>query len=465
MTISDIMSTLERLGASPRKSLGQNFLHDKNLAKWIVEKLEIQKTDHVIEIGPGLGALTSEIISRGVSATLLEKDKLFSSFLRQKFLSDRVALLEGDALAYDVREAFPRQPAKVIGNLPYYMSTPILFHFTRQPCPFRQLVFTLQKEVADRLVARPRSAAFGSLSVLVQARWHVIKLRVLPPSVFFPPPRVDSAVVLLKPKQPEEVPLCDWVVFERLVKAGFSERRKQVRKALGKLSTSEAVGRGLEAAAIHQSARAEEISLEQWLALTNALSPLKEHGTNPDEMLQVVDRDDLPTAERNRAQVHKEKLLHRAVHVLVTNRQGEVLLQKRSFRKDQFPRCWDSSASGHVDGGESYDECATRELREELGLVAPVRFLAKIPASEQTGFEFIALYTASGNEPLDLDQFEIESASYFPLETIERWIERRPSDFAPGFLECYRVARVCLEKASSRGAENLAAGRIGESLS
>jgi len=130
------------------------------------------------------------------------------------------------------------------------------------------------------------------------------------------------------------------------------------------------------------------------------------------------------------------------VHVMVVNRQGELLLQKRSFRKDQFPRRWDSSASGHVDAGESYEECAARELREELGLKTPVRFVARIPASEQTGFEFIALYTASGNEPLNLDQFEIETAGYFPLETIERWIQRRPGDFAPGFLECYRVWKV-----------------------
>lgn len=441
MTISDIMSTLDKLGAAPRKSLGQNFLHDKNLAKWIVEKLEIQKGDHVIEIGPGLGALTSEILRRRVSATLLEKDKLFSSFLRQEFSSDQVTILEGDALAYDVREAFPRQPVRVIGNLPYYMSTQFLFHFTQRPCPFQQMIFTLQKEVADRLVARPGTADFGSLSVLLQARWHVIRLRVLPPAVFFPTPRVDSAVVLLKPKEPDKIPLCDWILFERLVKAGFSERRKQARKVLGKVVGSEAAGQGLAAASINESARAEEISLEQWFALTNALGPLKMQGTIPGEMLQVVDCNDLPTVERNRAQVHQEKLLHRAVHVMVVNGQGEVLLQKRSFRKDQFPRRWDSSASGHVDAGESYDECATRELREELGLKTPVRFVARIPASEQTGFEFIALYTASGDEPLNLDPFEIETAGYFPLKTIERWIQRRPGDFAPGFLECYRVAR------------------------
>ena len=329
MTISDIMSTLDRLGAAPRKSLGQNFLHDKNLVKWIAEKLELQKGDHVIEIGPGLGALTSEILRRGVSATLLEKDKLFSSFLRRKFSSDRVTILEGDALAYDVREAFPRQPARVIGNLPYYMSTSLLFHFTQQPCPFQQMIFTLQKEVADRLVARPGSPDFGSLSVLLQARWHVIRLRVLPPSVFFPPPRVDSAAVRLRPKKPDEIPLCDWILFERLVKAGFSERRKQVRKALGKVVGSDAAGQGLAAASISESARAEEISLEQWFALTNALGPLRAQETSSGEMLQVVDCNDLPTVERNRAEVHQERLLHRAVHVLVVNRLGEVLLQKR----------------------------------------------------------------------------------------------------------------------------------------
>jgi 16S rRNA (adenine1518-N6/adenine1519-N6)-dimethyltransferase len=247
---------------------------------------------------------------------------------------------------------------------------------------------------------------------------------------------------MLRPKEPDEVPLCNWILFERLVKAGFSERRKQVRKALGKVAGSDAAGQALAAASISETARAEEISLEQWFALTNALAPLKVQGTSPGEMLQVVDCSDLPTVERSRAQVHQEKLLHRAVHVMVVNRQGELLLQKRSFRKDQFPRRWDSSASGHVDAGESYEECAARELREELGLKTPVRFVARIPASEQTGFEFIALYTASGDEPLNLDQFEIEAAGYFPLETAERWIQHRPGDFAPGFLECYRVWKV-----------------------
>ena len=147
------MSALDSLGAAPRKSLGQNFLHDKNLASWIVEKLEIESGDHVVEIGPGLGALTEEIMRRGVSATLLEKDRAFAKYLREKFDRPDVEVIEGDALEYDTRVEFLYRPAKLIGNLPYYLSSALLFHFTAEPCPFEHMVFTVQKEMADRLSA------------------------------------------------------------------------------------------------------------------------------------------------------------------------------------------------------------------------------------------------------------------------------------------------------------------------
>ena len=191
------MSTLEALGASPRKSFGQNFLHDENLARWIVDRLELLPGDHVIEIGPGLGALTGQIVRRGVSATLLEKDRLFAGFLRQKFSGSGIELIEGDAIRYDARNAFLLRPVKVLGNLPYYMSSQLIFHFCAEPSPFDRMVFTVQKEMADRLAAGPGSKDYGSISIIIQSRWRVEKLRVLPPSVFMPRPQVDSVVILL----------------------------------------------------------------------------------------------------------------------------------------------------------------------------------------------------------------------------------------------------------------------------
>ena len=131
------MSTLDALGASPRKSLGQNFLHDKNLASWIVDRLEIEAGDRVVEIGPGLGALTEEIMRCGVSATLLEKDRAFAKYLRERFAGANVEVIEGDALKYDTRVEFLRQPVKIIGNLPYYLSSRAAVSLQRGPVSFQ----------------------------------------------------------------------------------------------------------------------------------------------------------------------------------------------------------------------------------------------------------------------------------------------------------------------------------------
>ena len=236
--ITEIMSVLDSLGAAPRKSLGQNFLHDKNLARWIVEKLEIKSGDHIVEIGPGLGALTQEITQYGVSATLLEKDRAFVKYLRERFEGPNIEVIEGDALEYDTRVEFLRQPTKIVGNLPYYLSSALLFHFTADPCPFEQMVFTVQKEMAERLSASPGSKEYGSLSVIIQRQWQVTRLKTLPPSVFLPQPQVDSVVLSLKRRTPGELEETDALKFSELVKAGFSERRKQVRKLLGRYGPS-----------------------------------------------------------------------------------------------------------------------------------------------------------------------------------------------------------------------------------
>jgi 16S rRNA (adenine1518-N6/adenine1519-N6)-dimethyltransferase len=459
--ISEIMSTLEKLGASPRKSLGQNFLHDNNLARWIVERLELAPGDHVLEIGPGLGALTQWLPLDRVSATLLEKDRLFASFLQERFQRPGVEVRLGDALQYDKRALFCRGEVKLVGNLPYYVSTPLIFHFSAEPCPISRMVLTVQKEVGARLTASPRSGEYGSLSVLLQRRWEIKRLRVLPPSVFLPRPEVDSLVVELNKKDPVGIEEISEEWFGKVVKTGFSERRKKLTNTLAKLVPSKAVEAALTAEGLGALSRAEELSPKDWVNLAKRLGVLRSEldpepcdqpwepgfaavkpgGADPKESLQVVDDQDRPLQGVDRATVHAQKLLHRAIHIFVLNSAGELFLQRRSYRKDTFPRKWDSSAAGHVDLGESYEACASRELREELGLTAQPREIGRVPASEKTGQEFIRIYQAEADEIIDLNEAEIESGGFFPLSLVDEWVQRRPEDFASGFLECYREVR------------------------
>jgi 16S rRNA (adenine1518-N6/adenine1519-N6)-dimethyltransferase len=459
--ISEIMSTLEKLGASPRKSLGQNFLHDNNLARWIVERLELAPGDHVLEIGPGLGALTQWLPLDRVSATLLEKDRLFASFLQERFQGPGVEVRLGDALRYDKRALFCRGEVKLVGNLPYYVSTPLIFHFSAEPCPISRMVLTVQREVGARLTASPRSGEYGSLSVLLQRRWEIKRLRVLPPSVFLPRPEVDSLVVELNKKDPAGIEDISEEWFGKVVKTGFSERRKKLTNTLAKLVPSKAVEAALAAEGLGTLSRAEELSPKDWVNVAKRLGVLRSEldpdpfdqpgeprfaavkpgGADPKESLQVVDDQDRPLQGVDRATVHAQKLLHRAIHILVLNSAGELFLQRRSYRKDTFPRKWDSSAAGHVDLGESYEACASRELREELGLRAQPREIGRVPASEKTGQEFIRIYQAEADEIIDLNEAEIESGGFFPLSLVDEWVQRRPEDFASGFLECYREVR------------------------
>jgi 16S rRNA (adenine1518-N6/adenine1519-N6)-dimethyltransferase len=453
--ISEIVSVLHSLGAAPRKSLGQNFLHDKNLAAWIVEKLEIESGDHVVEVGPGLGALTQEIMRCGVSATLLEKDRAFAKYLRETYESPKVEVVEGDALEYDTRVDFQRRPTKIIGNLPYYLSSALLFHFSADPCPFEHMVFTVQKEMAERLSALPGSKEYGSLSVIIQRQWKVARLKTLPPSVFLPQPQVDSIVLSLKRRTPGELEETDVAQFSELVKTGFSERRKQVRKLLGRFGDAERIEAALLSEGLPLTARAEDISLHRWIRILNFLQPAVASGNDPGELLTVVDQNDRALKPKDRTTIHRENLLHRAVHIFLVNHRGELLLQKRSYRKDRFPRRFDSSAAGHVDAGESYQDCATRELQEELGVETALAKLGKLPASEATGHEFIEIFAGIHDGPFHWNRHEIETGGFFKLAMVDDWIAARPDDFAPGFVECYRLVRGALGELRGERKEGL----------
>src|ERR1700733_290534 len=460
------MSTLERLGASPRKSLGQNFLHDNNLARWIVDRLELAPGDHVLEIGPGLGALTEWLPLDRVSATLLEKDRLFAPFLQERFSEPSVEVKLGDALQYDKRALFCKGEVKLVGNLPYYVSTALLFHFSAEPCPISRMVLTVQKEVGDRLTASPRSGEYSSLSVVLQRRWKIKRLRVLPASVFLPRPEVDSVVVELSKRLPTDLPEISEQWFAKVVKLGFSERRKKLTNTLSKLMPSRAVEEALAASGLSGLSRAEELSPEAWVNLAKRLGESRpaigtssrsyEESITPRrideqelvpsdlESLQVVDEHDQPIRGVDRATVHAKSFCIGPAHFLWPSGAGNWFIQRRSYRKDTFPRSWDSSAAGHVDSGESYDACASRELREELGLTAELREIGRIAASEKTGREFIRIYLTQAEEIVELNEQEIETGGFFPLSIVDEWVQKRPEDFASGFLECYREMRARL---------------------
>ena len=451
--LSLIKSHLDDLGVKPSKSLGQNFLHDRNLAEWIAAQLDLQPDDHVVEIGPGLGALTEHLVSRCASLTLIEKDGRLADFLKERYAGTRAEVLHLDAVDFDARTLMEKGPVKIVGNLPYYVSSQILFKFTAEPLPVSRLVFTLQKELARRLSAQPRTKEYGALTLIIQRRWRVQYLRNLPATVFLPEPKVDSGVVLLTPREEGALPDCDGEWFNRLVKQGFSQRRKQLRKMLAEHLPGWAAA--AEHLGIAETARAEELGLEQWVALTNLVRPPAAasaqdvHG----EIFDVVDENNRVTGSASRHEVHAKKLRHRAVHVFVFNKAGELFLQKRSRWKDKQPRKWDSSAAGHLNAGDEYDATGARELAEELGVQCPVELLGCIDACSGTGWEFVRLYRALHEGPFVLARSEIECGAFFPMDIVRRWAGARPGDFAPGFLECLKVFDAGVEKSSSNAME------------
>jgi 16S rRNA (adenine1518-N6/adenine1519-N6)-dimethyltransferase len=439
MKLSEIRTTLQEIRVSPVKTLGQNFLHDQNLARWIVNQAGIARDDYVLEIGPGLGALTKLILERGARVLGIEKDRRLADFLRERFDSERLEILNIDALKFDPRVLFSRPRVKLLGNLPYNVSSALLLKFLAYPSPICLWLFTLQKEMAMRLSAKPSTRDYGALSLRVQLRHQVKYLRTVAATVFFPRPEVDSAVVRILPRDPQELPPRDEELLLKLIRLGFSQRRKQLGKLLRQeVDDWNALALRLK---INPHARAEELALPQWIDLANLVAP----GQPPEMLLAnserfpVVDENDTVLYGAGRSEVHGNNLRHRAVHILIFNPAGEVYLQQRSRWKDRHPLQWDSSAAGHVGEAESYDETAVRELKEELGVSVSLQKISKIPASERTGQEFIWVYRGEADGPFSLNRTEIETGAFFAQPIVDGWIAARPGNFAPGFIECWKV--------------------------
>ena len=435
---SEVIAILKRIGVRPCKALGQNFLVDEGVSESIVGSLNLSCDDTVIEIGPGLGSLTRHLVGKVKRLILIEFDRKIYEYLND-VLSDRneVVVLHQDAVNFDLRELFADSSVKAIGNLPYSSGTEIIRNFMAPPSPIDLAVFMLQKEVVDRFCATPRTKNYGLLTVMTGAFWDIERIQDLSFEPFSPRPAVGSAVIRLTPCDGEKYPPFNERVLRRIVKCGFQERRKQLKKRLplGDVSWVDLCDK----LNLSLTARAEELKVSEWIEMARLIdaNPLKDNPQKDNEMFDVVDENDQVLRQVERSKVHKKGLLHRAVHVFVFNNRGDLFLQKRSLLKDSSPGLWDSSASGHLDVGEDYHDAAVRELAEELGIRQEVKMICSIKPSEKTGWEFVHLFKCEHGGPFNFPYSEIDCGEFFTTDMIENWISERPEDFASGFIECW----------------------------
>jgi 16S rRNA (adenine1518-N6/adenine1519-N6)-dimethyltransferase len=252
-------------GHVARKRFGQNFLVDRHYIERIVAAVDPQPDDNVVEIGPGLGALTGPLLERVKRLTVIEIDRDLASRLASEYPAERATIHAADALEFDF--ASLGSELRVIGNLPYYISTPLLFHLARYDAVLRDVTVMLQKEVVERMAAAPDTSAYGRLSVTLQVRFRVERLFVVPGGAFRPAPKVDSAVARLTPLRDARPRLADEALFARIVAAAFGQRRKTLRNALKTLAEEKA----LERAGIDPGARGETLSVADFVRLANAL--------------------------------------------------------------------------------------------------------------------------------------------------------------------------------------------------
>jgi len=260
--------------AAPRKSLGQNFLQDPNIINKIVASLGLNEADTVLEIGPGRGALTELILPLAGQIHLVEFDHDLVRFWQSRADELSNVVVHGqDILKFDLDPVINTQPKpiKVIGNLPYNISSPVLFHLMQYAEHIHSQVVMLQKEVVERMVSGPGSKQYGRLSVMLQQRYAIENLFTVPPGAFFPPPKVESAIARLTPLPNPHHPVDNQTDFAGLVKQAFSQRRKTLRNTLKTLLSSEQI----EAQGVDPSARAETLSVADFARLANSYSAAK----------------------------------------------------------------------------------------------------------------------------------------------------------------------------------------------
>ncbi len=250
-----------------RKRFGQNFLTDQSIPEAIVRAIHPEPSDTIIEIGPGLSALTNPLLERVSHLRVVEIDRDLAARLRHHYSPKRLTVIEADALTVDFSQF--GQGVRIVGNLPYNISSPLLFHLMESADYVRDQHFMLQKEVIDRMVAKPGDSDYGRLSVMLQTRYKMYSLFDVPPECFDPPPKVMSSVVRMIPLGADRPVAQDPVMFARLVTQAFAQRRKMLRGSLKDWQID------WQALGIPETSRAEELSVMDFIRMSDFCSQQK----------------------------------------------------------------------------------------------------------------------------------------------------------------------------------------------
>lgn len=268
MKRSELFDFLQQIGAKPKKGLSQNFLIDSNILHKIVALADVGPGDYILEIGPGPGALTTELLQRGAHVLAVEMDQTFAKHLHRLQTSDnRLTVICDDFLRYPLT-SLPSHHWKVVANLPYKITTPILEKLCQKAHRFTSFTIMVQKEVADRIRAHPKTKTIGSLTLFLQFYTTVHGAFLVSPHCFYPEPSVSSTVVRLDTHEPPPV---EPDLFFMLVRRAYQHRRKMIATSLKSITPN--IGDALERAKISAKARPEDLSLQQWLHLFEQLTP------------------------------------------------------------------------------------------------------------------------------------------------------------------------------------------------
>ena len=271
MKKKELLAELEKLGMRPGRGLGQNFLLDGNLLDWIVRHASPVPGEEILEVGPGFGALTGKLLETGARVTAVEFDRRLADYLREKYKNPQLRLIEADACKVDYASLFPGDVSfRAVANLPYAISSVFIARMLELPRGPGSMLFMLQREMAERLAALPGSKEYGSLSVRASLDHEVRIEKIVPPTVFYPEPEVESALVSLtrvRTRPPEEVRR-----LAGLTKLAFSQRRKQMGKVLSSSYGREKIEKAFAAAGLAWEIRPDRVTPKEFAALAGALA-------------------------------------------------------------------------------------------------------------------------------------------------------------------------------------------------